>query len=257
MSAIYWAGDSTVQYNSILTYPQCGIGQVMHLFLKPEVSVRNFAVNGRSTKSFIAQGRLVAIEESISAGDFLFIQFAHNDEKKEDADRYTEPFGAFSDNLEKFIKVARDKGAYPVIITPIERRCYEEDGSLGLGAHREYVEAGIATAKRLGVAYVDLYSRSRALLEELGPIEARKLHVYVQPGIYPKFPEGMDDHTHLCYHGAVWYASFIAEGLRELGGVYSDILLDFKSIEEVTGEIGKDGNSVGGKEDLSLPYSMK
>ena len=73
MKKIFWAADSTVQYNSILTYPQTGIGQMMHLFLKPEVQVCNHAKNGRSTKSFIDQGRLAVIEEQIGEGDFLFI----------------------------------------------------------------------------------------------------------------------------------------------------------------------------------------
>ena len=84
MATIFWAGDSTVQYNGIMTYPQTGIGQVFHLFLKPDVKVENHAKNGRSTKSFIDESRLPAIYDKISEGDFLFIQFGHKDEKKED-----------------------------------------------------------------------------------------------------------------------------------------------------------------------------
>ena len=75
MATIYWAGDSTVQYNDITTFPQTGIGQVFHLFLKPGVKVVNYAKNGRSTKSFIDEGRMKPIEDQIKAGDFLFIQF--------------------------------------------------------------------------------------------------------------------------------------------------------------------------------------
>ncbi|MDE7018469.1 MAG: GDSL family lipase, partial [Lachnospiraceae bacterium] len=99
MATIFWAGDSTVQYNGIMTYPQTGIGQVLHLFLKPEVKVENHAKNGRSTKSFIDESRLPAIYDKISEGDFFFIQFGHNDEKKEDPDRYTEPFSDYMVNL--------------------------------------------------------------------------------------------------------------------------------------------------------------
>ena len=84
MNRIFWAADSTVQTNDYTTYPQTGIGQVFPLFVKPEYQVSNHAKNGRSTKSFMDEGRLKAIEEKIGAGDFLFIQFGHNDEKKED-----------------------------------------------------------------------------------------------------------------------------------------------------------------------------
>ena len=83
MNRIFWAADSTVQTNDYTTYPQTGIGQVFSLFIKPEYQVNNHAKNGRSTKSFMDEGRLEAIEEKIGAGDFLFIQFGHNDEKKE------------------------------------------------------------------------------------------------------------------------------------------------------------------------------
>ena len=81
MATIYWAGDSTVQYNDITTYPQTGIGQVLHLYLKPDVKISNHAKNGRSTKSFIDESRVPAIYDAITEGDFLFIQFGHNDEK--------------------------------------------------------------------------------------------------------------------------------------------------------------------------------
>ena len=104
MATIFWAGDSTVQYNDITTYPQTGIGQVFHLFVKPEIKVENHAKNGRSTKSFIDESRIPAIYDRITQGDFLFIQFGHNDEKIQDPDRYTEPFSEFCVNLEKFVK---------------------------------------------------------------------------------------------------------------------------------------------------------
>ncbi len=227
MPSIYWAADSTVQYNSILTYPQTGMGQVLHLFLKPEVKVCNHAVNGRSTKSFLDQGRLEAIKAEIKEGDFLFIQFGHNDEKKEDPARYTTPFGTYAENLKIFIDVAREKGANPVLITPIERRCFEADGKLGPGEHGDYVRSMKQVAEKENVPCIDLYTKSREILNNLGPKEAERLHVVVEPGIYPKFPDGMDDKTHLCYRGAVQYCAVVAQGLKELGGIYKDILLEF------------------------------
>ena len=161
MNKIFWAGDSTVQTNDYTTYPQTGIGQVFSLFIKEEYQVCNHAKNGRSTKSFMDEGRLKDIEEQIGAGDFLFIQFGHNDEKKEDPARYTEPFSSFMENLETYIKVARDHSASPVLITPLERRCFMDDKHLGIGAHSDYVAAVKQTAEKCNVPLVDLYSMSR------------------------------------------------------------------------------------------------
>ena len=140
MATIFWAGDSTVQYNDILTFPQTGIGQVMNLFLKPEVRVENHAKNGRSTKSFIDESRLTPIYDKITAGDFLFIQFGHNDEKKNDPERYTDPHSDYMVNLEKFVNAARNKGAWPVFITPLERRCFIDEEHLDIGEHTDYVQ---------------------------------------------------------------------------------------------------------------------
>ena len=100
MNTIFWAGDSTVQTNNYATYPQTGIGQVFSLFLREGYQVENHAKNGRSTKSFLDEGRLAVIEQRLGEGDFLFIQFGHNDEKSEDPSRYTDPFSSFMENLE-------------------------------------------------------------------------------------------------------------------------------------------------------------
>lgn len=225
MATIYWAGDSTVQYNGIMTYPQTGIGQVFHLFLKPEVKVSNHAKNGRSTKSFIDESRLTEIYDQITEGDFLFIQFGHNDEKKEDPARYTEPFSEYMTNLEKFVNVARNKKAWPVLITPLERRCFVEGDQLGLGEHSDYVAAMKQTAKNLDVPLIDLYSMSRAELRRVGAEKSKEWYMHLPEGVYPYHMEGLADNTHLKYAGAVVYGGCIAKGLKELGGIYSDLLV--------------------------------
>lgn len=226
MATIYWAGDSTVQYNDITTYPQTGIGQVFHLFVKPEVKIENHAKNGRSTKSFIDESRVPAIYDRITEGDFLFIQFGHNDEKVQDPARYTEPFSDFMINLEKFVNVARNKKAFPVLITPLERRCFEEDGKLGLGFHADYVEAMKQTAENLNVPLVDLYSMSREKLTEAGTEVSKDWYMHLPAGKYPSHPDGLMDNTHLKHEGAVVYAGCIAKGLKELGGIYRELLVD-------------------------------
>lgn len=225
MATIYWAGDSTVQYNDITTYPQTGIGQIFHLFLKPEVRVENHAKNGRSTKSFIDESRLTPIAERITEGDFLFIQFGHNDEKKQDPLRYTAPFSDYMSNLEKFVNTAREKKAFPVLITPLERRCFVEGDQLGLGEHSDYVAAMKQTAEKLGVPLIDLYSMSRAELRKAGAKKSKDWYMHLPKGVYSSYMDGLTDNTHLRYEGAVMYGGCIARGLKELGGIYSDLLV--------------------------------
>ena len=226
MNRIYWAGDSTVQTNTITTYPQTGIGQVMSLYLKEGITVCNHAKNGRSTKSFLNEGRLEAIDAAITEGDYLFIQFGHNDEKNEDPTRYTEPFSTYMENLKIFIDTARRHGAKPVLITPLERRCFVEEKHLGIGAHSDYVAAMKQIAAQQNVPLVDLYSYSRAELKKAGPEDSVKWFMHLAPGEYASCPEGKVDNTHLKYEGAVTFAGLIAKGLYELGGEYRELLLE-------------------------------
>ena len=227
MHTIFWAGDSTVQTNDYSTYPQTGIGQVFPLFLKENYRVENHAKNGRSTKSFIDEGRLRRIEEQIGEGDFFFIQFGHNDEKKEDPDRYTQPFSSFIENLGRFILSARERGAYPVLITPLERRLFNEAGCLEPSKHEDYVKGMELAAERWNVPMVNLYRMSREALMKAGEQESRKWYMFFPANTYERHPEESRDNTHLRYEGAVLYGSLIAEELRKLGGIYKELLLEY------------------------------
>lgn len=225
MTSIYWASDSTVQFNSYKTYPQTGMGQVLPMFVDPDnVVVKNCAINGRSTKSFIDESRLASIYDQITEGDFLFVQFGHNDEKIEDPLRYTAPEGEFKVNLEKFVNVARDKKAYPVFISPLTRRCFKEDGTLEEGYHKPYVEAMKELASKLEVPVVDLYSMSRQAIAEAGVEKTKEWYMHLPEGVYFYHPEGLADNTHLKYEGAIKFCSLIARGLKELGGRYEKLL---------------------------------
>lgn len=223
---IFYAADSTVAQNTILTYPQSGIGQALPLYLKSGVVIHNHAVNGRSTKSFIEEGRLAAIEKEIGKGDFLLIQFGHNDEKSEDETRYTKPFEDYQANLGKFVDVAKAHGAYPVLITPLYRRRFDENGLLFPNSHGDYPEAMKQAGKHLGVPVIDLCAKSRALLEKTGDQESRKWFMYFPAGQYPNYPDGKEDNTHLRYEGAIVFAGMVAEGLRQLGGIYAELILE-------------------------------
>lgn len=226
-SRIFWAGDSTVKENTITSFPQTGIGQVFRLYLKRNILVYDFAENGRSTKSFIEEGRLDMIDKKISEGDFLFIQFGHNDEKEYDTARYTTPYGTFTENLHKFVEVARKHGAYPVIITALYRRLFNEDGkTLVEGTHGEYPQAMIDFGKKENVPVIDLCSISKAFIEKAGPEITKEWFLFVPPGKYPHFPDGKEDTTHLQYEGAVKFAGLIAKELEKLGGIYKELLLN-------------------------------
>ena len=211
---ILYLGDSTVTFNKFDTYPQTGLSQGLLLYLKDEVLLYSHAVNGRSTKSFIDEGRLLKVENDLMAGDLCLIQFGHNDGKKEDPARYCAPFGAYQENLGKMAAVARARGALPVFITPVARRYFDNNGRFLFGSHGEYPKAMKEVAGREHVPCIDLTDRTERWLEQVGDLASRPLYVY------PK------DNTHLSYHGAVTFAGFLAEGLRALGKPYQDYLLE-------------------------------
>lgn len=211
MKHIFWAGDSTVKTNDFSTYPQTGIGQVMSLFLREDVCVHNHAENGRSTKSFIEESRLETIDTMLRAGDFLFIQFGHNDAKKEDESRFASAYGDYQMNLEKFIHVAQKRKAYPVLITPLCRRWFQNETTLKEDIHGDYPDAMQEIAVKMGVPLIDLYGMSREFIEAAGDEKSKK-----------DFVEG--DNTHLQYAGAVAFAEMIARGLYQLGEPYKGLL---------------------------------
>jgi len=225
MARIFWAGDSTVKRNTYETFPQTGIGQEFHRFTKKGIEIFNFAENGRSTKSFIDESRLAEIYNTLEEGDFFFIQFGHNDEKKEDKNRYTDPYTTFQDNLVKFINVARNKNAYPVLITSVTRRNFKEDGKLEPSVQQNYASAMENIAEKEDVKIINLYKKSRELVEEYGPKESLNLYMHIKPNKYPAFPEGLNDNTHLKPEGAFEFGKLIAEELEKLGAPYCELLI--------------------------------
>lgn len=225
MPRLYYAADSIVAQKNIFTYPETGIGQMLPLYLKRNVFLHNHAENGRSTKSFIDESRLAAIYNDIREGDFLFIQFGHNDEKQADPSRYTEAFGEYQNNLEKFINVARNRMAYPVLITPLCRRQFDENGALQ-DTHGDYPEAMRQLANRLNVPLIDLCSFSFAAVSNEGDEASKKWFMNFPAGEYPNYPNGKADNSHLRPEGAMFFAGIIANELRKLGGIYADLLLD-------------------------------
>ena len=211
MITVHYIGDSTVARNNIHSYPQTGMSQGLPLYLKESVRVVSYAKNGRSTKSFLDEGRFAPVEAAMQPGDFLFIQFGHNDEKPDEA-RHTDPDTTFQENLHLFIRAARQTGAYPVLLTPIARRLFDEKGNFLPGSHGAYPAAMKQAAADAGVPVIDLTAVTEEFLAALGDEASKPLFVWPV------------DNTHLKYEGAVKMAGFVAEGLRALGGIYADLL---------------------------------
>lgn len=211
MTTVYYIGDSTVARNNIHSYPQTGMSQGLSLYLKEAVRIESHAKNGRSTKSFLDEGRFGPVESAMQPGDFLFIQFGHNDEKPDEA-RHTDPETTFRENLHLFIRAAKQAGACPVLITPIARRLFDGEGNFLPGSHGAYPEAVKQAARDASVPVIDLTAATEAFLAQLGDEPSKPLFVW------PK------DNTHLKPEGAVKMAGFLAEGLKALGSPYTDLL---------------------------------
>lgn len=211
MPTVYYIGDSTVARNTIHTYPQTGMSQGLARYTARNVRIESHGKNGRSTKSFLTEGRFEPVMAEMGEGDFLFIQFGHNDEKPDEA-RHTDPDTSFRENLKRFIRGAEQAGAYPVLITPIARRLFDESGCFLPGSHGAYPEAMRQLGRELGVPVIDLTAVTEGYLAELGDEPSKPLFMW------PK------DNTHLKPEGAVRMAGFLAEGLKSLGGVYAALL---------------------------------
>lgn len=211
MPTVHYIGDSTVARNNIHSYPQTGMSQALALFLKEQIVIVSYAKNGRSTKSFLDEGRFRPVEAAMETGDFLLIQFGHNDEKP-DAARHTDPETTFRENLLLFIRAARKAGAFPVLITPIARRHFDENGQFLPGSHGDYPDAVRKTGLETGVPVIDLTAITEQFLSQLGDAPSKPLFMW------PK------DNTHLRPEGAVTMAGFLSRELENLGEPYSDLL---------------------------------
>lgn len=214
-TTIYIAGDSTAADYEKSKHPMHGWGQMLSRFFDENIDVENKAMCGRSTKSFIDEGRLEEIEQKITKGDYLLVQFGHNDEKKEDETRYTRPFVEYKENLKIFAETAIRKEACPVLLTPIVRRWFNEEEEL-VNTHGDYVCAMKELATELNVPIINIHKKTWDSVSGLGPEESKKLYMCVEPGRFKNYPDGLDDNTHLIKKGALHVAGMVAGGIKEL-----------------------------------------
>ncbi|MFE0650911.1 rhamnogalacturonan acetylesterase [Streptomyces sp. NPDC059534] len=202
---LFVAGDSTAAQKYADAAPETGWGMALPFFLHRGIAVANHAVNGRSTKSFLDEGRLDPVLAAIRPGDLLLVQFGHNDEKTADPTRFTEPWTTYQDNLRVFVDGARSRGALPVLATPVERRRFAADGT-AQRTHGAYPAAMREAAAEADVPLLDIEALSLALWQELGP-EATKT--------YFNWTATEQDNTHFNPPGAIEVARLVtAELLR-------------------------------------------
>lgn len=210
---IFLIGDSTVASYPEEDKPMKGWGQLLGDHFNDTVKILNFAKSGESSKSFRDSGLWDEVIDRLEKGDYLFIQFGHNDQKKLFPDRYTHPFTSYKTNLIAFAREAKQKGAFPIIVTPVCRRKFNNGRIIHtLG---DYPSAAREAAKEENIPIIDLNERSYLLLNKLGREKSKELFLHLKPGKYEAYPEGREDDTHFSEFGARKMAKLIVEEIKE------------------------------------------
>ena len=198
---ILMIGDSTMaNKDTSKGSPERGWGMVLQHFFTDAVEVDNHAQNGRSTKSFINEGRWDKVLSRIRPGDYVFIQFGHNDEKYKKEKVYTAPGVTFDDNLRRFVRETRLRGGIPVLFNAIIRRKFVDNRLVD--THGDYLESPRKVAAQMDAYFIDANAITHGLVEAMGPEESKKLFMWLEPGAFKSHPKGAKDDTHLNVYGA-------------------------------------------------------
>ncbi|WP_162612056.1 pectinesterase family protein [Alistipes sp. An66] len=272
---VFLIGDSTCATKDLAKQnPERGWGQMFQPLFDGSVTVENHAVNGRSTKSFRDEGRWDPILDRLQAGDWVFIQFGHNDQKAQDSTRYADP-AQYAENLRRYVRETRAKGAVPVLLTPIVRRHFSGE-SLD-DTHGAYLDAVRRVAAGEQTPLIDAERLTRAWVAGLGDEASKAFYMWVEEGTCPLCPEGRQDNTHLNVRGARTVARMIAaqlpQAVPELGErlVPSDFTVardgsgDFFTLTEAVAalpDFGRDTTRIvicGGvyREKISIPATKR
>lgn len=211
---VFLVGDSTMA-NKPLDLPERGWGMALPQFFADPAIVHNHAVNGRSTKSFIAEGRWQQVVDELAAGDYVIIQFGHNDEKIEKPDVGTDAASTFRDNLRRFVRETRAKQATPILATPVCRRKFDAAGKL-VDTHGAYPAAVRAVATEERVPLLELQQATAQWLERTGDEPSKQFFMWIEPGQFAKLPAGSKDDTHFVEAGARHVAELAVAEMREL-----------------------------------------
>ncbi len=214
--AVWLIGDSTMAWKKPERAPESGWGEGLKQFSNGQALIHNHGASGRSSLSYINEGLWSNVYDSLKRGDYVIIQFGHNDEKT-DSLRHTEPFGSFRNNLERFVRESREKGATPVICSSIVRRQFNPDGSLA-DTHGDYIKAARQVAEETQTLYVDMEALSRRLVTDMGPEYSKQIFNYTSR---------KQDSTHLNVSGAKAIAELF---VREIHARQIDLAPLFKMV---------------------------
>lgn len=208
---VFLCGNSTVvdQDNE----PWCSWGQIIPRFFTDRISIANYAESGEAADTFRAAGRLKKALTQMKPGDYLFIQFGHNDQKERGPG--VGPYYSFATNLKIFIDEARARGVYPVLVTPMQRRSFNEEGQI-VDTHGEYPNAMRWVAHKENVPLIDLNAITRILYEAMGVEGSKYAFVHYPAGTYPGQDKPLADNTHFNPYGAYQIAKCVIEGMKKL-----------------------------------------
>lgn len=208
---LFIAGDSTASIKEVKAFPETGWGMPFVHFWDSTVTVVNKAKNGRSTSSFQTEGLWKQIMDEASEGDYVFIQFGHNDEVPTKKTATTPE--QFKSNLKKFVTETREKKAIPVLLTSMARRKFDSTGKI-IGTHDEYMKITRAVAKEENTVLFDMDMITQQLYQQFGPENSALLFLQLKPGEHPNHPKGKDDNTHFNEFGARLVAQLVLKEIR-------------------------------------------
>jgi lysophospholipase L1-like esterase len=209
---IWLIGDSTMSIKEVKAYPETGWGVPFVYFWDSTVKVDNRAKNGRSTKSFRSEGLWKPVIENMREGDYVFIQFGHNDEVATKKTYTTE--SEFTRNLEEYILEVKNKKAIPVLLTPVARRKFDSTGHVQ-GTHDAYSQLMRSVAAKEKTILIDLDKKSQLLYQQFGEENSKWLFLQLKEGEHPNYPDGREDNTHFNEFGARLIAQLVLGSIRE------------------------------------------
>lgn len=215
---VFLIGDSTMADKPLDENPERGWGQIFPQFFTNEISIQNHAVNGRSTKSFIKEGRWDTVMNRLKKGDYVLIQFGHNDSKLDDSVRSAPAHTLYKDNLIRFINDVRSKSANPILITPVMRRKFDDKGNF-VDQHGDYPSVVKEVAAMMKVPLIDLHRSSEKLIVAHGVEGSKKIFLNIPPNHFKNYKGKEEDNTHFSYYGASSMASLVCESIasQQLG----------------------------------------
>ncbi len=224
---IFLAGDSTMSIKETKAFPETGWGMPFVYFWDSTVTVVNRAKNGRSTKTFLSEDLWKSIYDEAGEGDYVFIQFGHNDESPDKKERYATP-DTFKMNLMRFITETRAKKAISVLFTPVSRRKFDTTGT-ALETHKEYSAYVKEVAAKENVLLIDLDTKSRELYQQFGKGDSKLLFLQLKPGEHPNYPEGKEDNTHFSELGARLIAQLVLSEIQKMIPDLADRIVKIKA----------------------------